>query len=349
MKIFKNRVSADLIPKYVSGTLIGEGCEYFDNVAELHEANQTSICFYEHKKYYEAFKESKAGLIIIPENIDDIPRENQLFLKVNNPYICFLTIVSWWQKTENDDHIHCISEKASIHSTAKIASNVNIEPFVVIGENVEIGENCHIGANSVILNDTKIGNNTIIYPNVTIYHDTQIGNDCIIHSGAVIGADGFGYISQDGMQIKVLQVGNVIIENDVEIGANSCVDRATIGTTIIKNNTKIDNLVQIAHNCTIDEHSILCAQVGLAGNSHIGKGVYLAGQVGVAGHLKIHDNTLVGAQSGIASTLKTGKYFGTPAISAFQQKKIVASLNDLPQITAYIKKLMKLNKDEGIN
>jgi UDP-3-O-[3-hydroxymyristoyl] glucosamine N-acyltransferase len=349
MKIFKKELGIEDVERIIGEhTLVysdeGNGSHKFNNVAELSEANSHSICFYENEKYLEDFKASEAGLVIVPEDFrkeilskDKIP----CLVSVQKPYFKFMLIVSWWLEQDKKLQTPVISPLASVHPTAKIAPNVNIEPFAVIGENVTIGVGSYIGSHSVLMDNVQIGEVTKIYPNVVIYEDCKIGNKVIIHSGSVIGADGFGYVPMEGFQIKIPQVGNVVIEDDVEIGANTCIDRATIGTTLIKANTKIDNLVQVAHNCRVDEHTILCSQVGLAGNSHIGKSVYLAGQVGVAGHLKIDDNTMVGAQSGVPSSLTTGKYFGYPAIPAFDMKKQMAAMKDLPNIVRYVKKLIK--------
>ena len=345
MKIFKNEINIDEIKKIISGEIIGAGNAVFNSVAELIEGNKNSICFYENEKYLNDFQSSDAGFIIIPDNTEFSPKENQIYLKTAKPYFSFMSLVSYWLQKEEKYAERTISPQASIHFTANIGKNVSIGPFAVIEENVVISDNTIIGASSVLMKGSKIGSNSKLYPNVVVYEDCEIGNNVIIHSGVVIGADGFGFIPLNGKQIKVPQVGNVVIEDDVEIGANTCIDRATIGTTRIKENVKLDNLVQVAHNCEIDNSSILCAQVGVAGNSFIGKNVYLAGQVGVAGHLTIEDNTLVGAQSGVPSSLKTGTYFGYPALPAFEQKKILASLKDLPVTNRYVKKLIKENKE----
>ena len=352
MKIFKNDITIDVINNLLSKMWEVEILRYaqndietYNNVAELSEANQKSICFFENEKYLDDLKISKAGLILIPTNFDisSIPtNENTpIFLKIQKPYLAFMTLVTYLLEQENKNQKRYISKLASVHPSAKIGENVQISDFAVIEEDASIDDNAVIGFHSVIGKDCQIGKGCKIYPNVVIYENCKVGNKVIIHSGSVIGADGFGYLPIEGYQVKIPQVGNVVIEDDVEIGANTCIDRATIGTTIIKSNAKIDNLVQVAHNCSIDSHSILCSQVGLAGNSHIGKSVYLAGQVGVAGHLKIEDNSMVGAQSGVANSLGSGKYFGSPAISAYEQKKISASLKDLPVIMRYVKKLMK--------
>jgi len=346
MKIFKNEIDLKFIKQQIAEQIgvtidVTSTDRSFTNVSDLREANERSICFYESERYIDDFRASNAGLILVPKVIDCKPKENQVLLTVDKPYFLFMWLVSRWLELDNQASEKSISPLASIHPSAKIGQNVNIAPYVVIEEGVEIGDNTCIGSHTVILTGSKIGHSCKVYPNVVIYHDCKIGDKAIIHSGAVIGADGFGFLPLNGVQIKVPQVGNVVIEDDVEIGANTCIDRSTIGTTLIKTNAKIDNLVQIGHNSRVDEHSVLCSQVGLAGSTHIGKSVYLAGQVGVAGHLKIDDDTLVGAQSGVPASLPTGKYFGSPAISAFEQKKIVGSLKDLPSVVRFVKKMMK--------
>lgn len=343
MKFFKSEVSfADIchflkldIPTDIKNIT-------FNNVAELNEANDKSICFYENEKYKKQAEGSKAGLIIVSKDCD--LHTESLLLPVEKPYLTFMTLVTIWLQIEAKNKKNIIEQTARISSTASIGQNVSIGHNVVIEDNCKVGDNTVIEANTVIKENAKIGTNCQIYPNVTIYHDCEIGNKVIIHSGAVIGADGFGFALMNGQQVKIPQVGNVIIEDSVEIGACSCIDRATIGTTTIKKGTKIDNLVQVGHNCTVDENSILCAQVGLAGNSSIGKTVYLAGQVGVAGHLHIEDETMVGAQSGVVSSLSKGKYFGTPVLPVQQQLKVSACLKDLPEVTKYIKRLMREKK-----
>ncbi|MDD4155897.1 MAG: UDP-3-O-(3-hydroxymyristoyl)glucosamine N-acyltransferase [Candidatus Cloacimonetes bacterium] len=343
MRLLKFNISLDTILAITQGKCNSQTDKTINNVAELDEANKNSLCFYENIKYKDKFNISSAGFVLVPRDLDLNEKENQILIKVDKPYLSFMTILTWYLEQEKKSFIPTISPNTDISNSAKIGHNVHIAPFAVIGNNVKIGSNSYIGSNVVIMNDVCIGENVKIYSNVTIYENCKIGNNSILHSGVVIGADGFGYTLIDGNQIKIPQVGNVVIEDDVEIGANTCIDRATIGSTIIKSNSKIDNLVQVGHNCTIEEHSILCAQVGLAGNTHIGKTVYLAGQVGVGGHLKIDDGTLIAAQSGVANSLPTGQYFGTPAISAYEQKKIIYSLKDLPTVVRYVKKLMKEN------
>jgi UDP-3-O-[3-hydroxymyristoyl] glucosamine N-acyltransferase len=345
MKTFNIGLDIAIISQVVVGEMVGRCDRKYTNVAELAEATEYSICFYENEKYITDFQNSKAGLILVPKSIDITPATDQVFYKVEKPYLSFMTLVSYWLSIDGKAEKKSISPQASISPTARISDDVHISPFAVICDDVSIGEGSFIGAHCVIMSGAQIGKSCKIYPHVTIYSDCKVGDSCIVHAGAVIGADGFGFINHDGIQIKVPQIGNVIIGDDVEIGANTTIDRSTLGTTLIEKNTKIDNLVQIGHNCRVEAHSILCSQVGLAGHSHIGKWVYLAGQVGVSGHLKIEDHTLVGAQSGVANALPTGKYFGSPAISAYEQKKIYASLKDLPAVVRYVKKIIKKDNE----
>ncbi len=343
MKHFKNELSLSALSKLIGLNLstTDPGIQ-FNNVAELFEANSQSVCFFENEKYLHQAEQSKAGLIFVSESC--ALKNNSLLIPVAKPYLTFMTLVTLWLKMDEKNKIPFISESAKIAPSAQIGNNVTIGHHVVIEDNVIIGDDCTIEANSVIKENSKLGNACHLFPNVTIYQDCVLGNQVFIHSGTVIGADGFGYVLMNGQQIKIPQVGNVVIEDQVEIGACACIDRATIGSTLIKKGTKLDNLVQIGHNCTINENSILCAQVGLAGNSSIGKTVYLGGQVGVAGHLHIEDQTMVGAQSGVASSIKTGKYFGTPVMPIQQQLRVAACLKELPDITKYVKQMMKEKK-----
>ena len=312
----------------------------YDNVSELDEANSFSICFCENQKYLNKLVNSQAGLIFIKTDFTKEVKTN--FIECENPYQSFIVLLNYCLAKEGKNQVNTISEKAQISQKAKIGKNVHISPFCLIKDNAEIGDNTYIETNCCIAENVKIGFNCHIYSNVSIYKDSIIKDKVILHSGVVIGSDGFGYIYKDNKQMKIPQVGNVIIENEVEIGANSTVDRATIGSTIIGKGTKIDNLVQIGHNCIIEDSSIICAQTGLAGNTQIGKFVFLAGQVGVAGHLKINDFAKVGAKSGVMNDVPpNAEFWGIPATFANDQKKIILSLRKLPEIVKKIKNLIK--------
>ena len=318
-----------------------------DYISELKEASETSVCFYENSKFLKDLSGIKAGLVLVPADFDPgmLPDTN-LFL-CPKPYLTLNLIVTRWLDLDSEKQPAQIHPKAIIADTAQISDNVLIAPNVVIEKNVKIGSGTRIGPNTVIGENVQIGENCLIYPNTTIYADTEIRDRVILHSGSVIGMDGFGYLFANGQHNKINHIGKVVIDNDVEIGANSCVDRGTYGITYIGEGSKVDNLVQIGHNCRLGKRVILCAQVGLAGNTEIGDNVYLAGQVGSAGHLNIGDGALVGAQSGISGDVPAGsKYFGTPAIDASLQKRIVVALKKLPEILAFFNKLKKKQQTE---
>ncbi len=345
MKTFQNSIEIDSLLQFIKGTIVLRTKTSLNNVAELIEANEKSICFVNDLKFLETAKTSKAGLILVKSdfNENDLPTSN--LIKVDNPYFSFMKIVKFWMEMEDNNKVHEISSKAIISDSAKISKNVSIEANAVIEDNVIIGKGTTIKSNSVIMKNTIIGENVKIFPNVTIYNECVIGNNVIIHSGAVIGADGFGYLTLDGKQVKVPQIGNVIIKDNVEIGANTTIDRAAIGSTIISEGTKIDNLVQIGHNCVVGTDSVICAQTGLAGSTIVGNQVFLAGQVGVAGHLKIGDRSLIGAQSGIVSSVSSdSKMWGTPAINASTSKKMFIVQKQMVDLIKPIKKIIKNQK-----
>ncbi|MCF7858967.1 MAG: UDP-3-O-(3-hydroxymyristoyl)glucosamine N-acyltransferase [Candidatus Cloacimonetes bacterium] len=313
-----------------------------NNVAELQEADENSVCFFENPKYADILKTTKAGLIFVPSdfNINGKPGTN--YILIDKPYMNFIMLVRKWLQLDHPQTKDIIASSARVAKSTEIGNNIAISHNCVIGENVQISDDTIIKSNCVIEDNVQIGKNCIIHPNTTIYKDCIIHNNVIVHAGCVIGADGFGYLYHNGIHHKIPQVGNVIIEDDVEIGANSTIDRAALASTIIGKGTKIDNLVQIGHNCKIGENSVLCAQVGLAGSTHIGNNVYLAGQVGVAGHLTIEDGAMIGAQSGVSNTIPKGaKYFGTPALDAGLQKRIMISKKFLPEIVKDYRKRQK--------
>jgi len=317
-----------------------------NNVAELLEANKNSICFFENQKFTNQLKKTKAGLILVPKDFDIEKKPKTNLLLVEKPYITFMMLVKKWLELDKPKAQAAIAKSAKVSEKAWLSKDVTLAENCVVGPSAVIGKNTVVEANTVIKENVIIGDNCTIYPNVTIYDNCEIGDNVIIHAGCVIGADGFGYLLHKNRQNKIPQVGNVIIEDNVEIGANTTIDRATIGSTIIGNGTKIDNLVQIGHNCVIGKNSILCAQVGLAGSTTIGDMVYLGGQVGVAGHLKIDDRAMVGAQSGVTKSIpKDAKYFGTPAIDAGLRKRIMVSEKKLPEIVQHYNKILKKKKD----
>jgi UDP-3-O-[3-hydroxymyristoyl] glucosamine N-acyltransferase len=238
-----------------------------------------------------------------------------------------------------------VSDKAYISPTAKIGEDCYVAPFAYIGDNVVVGNGTTVHPNAVICDNASVGEDCIIYPNVTIYHDCKIGNRVILHAGAVIGADGFGFAPTANGYDKIPQIGIVTIEDNVEIGANTCVDRSTMGTTIIRKGVKLDNLVQIAHNVDVGSHTVMSAQVGVAGSCKIGEWCMLGGQVGVAGHITVGDRTYAGAQSGIPGgrMIKNGNctVMGYPAIEQKNFARSAAVYKNLPELVAQVNELKK--------
>lgn len=345
MKVFSAEFTPAFIMDWIPGELIERKTIYLNNVAELEEANENSVCFYQNKAFYDKMLGSKAGLIFVPSDFDEnlLPETN--LIKTEQPYILFMMLVQKWLDVSAPLAKSDIHESVVIAESAEIGENVVIGPNSVIDDKVSIADGCIIGANCYLGKNVQLGSGCKLFPRVNIYEDCILGNKVILHSGVVIGADGFGYILHQGQQFKVPQVGNVLIKDNVEIGANSCVDRATLGTTVIGENTKLDNLVQIGHNCNIGKNSIICSQTGLAGHSHVGDRVYLAGQVGCADHITIGDDVMVGAQSGVAQDVKAGsKVFGYPALDAGTAKRIMLSQPYLPELVKFYRKRLKEEK-----
>ena len=331
MKVFSRNLNPNIIAKQLGITAKIDSSAILDNVAELDEANSRSVCFFENNKYLDQFQRSNAGLIFVSDNFSG-KKANVILIKTKMPYITFMMLVKTWLALDESNKA-IIAKSAIIDATAKVGKNVTICANVVISKGVIIEDNTKIEANTVIGENVTIGKNCHIYPNVTIYHDCIIGNENILHSGVVIGADGFGYIFHENIHHKVPQVGNVVLEDNVEIGANSCVDRGAISSTTIGAGTKLDNLVQVGHNCSIGKSTIFCAQSGVAGSTKIGDIVYIAGQVGVSGHISVGDGVIIGAQSGVVGNVEKGKkIFGTPAIDARLRKKIMISEKKLPEL-----------------
>ena len=334
------------IIKITGGRIVGDENVKIRNIAPIDKAKEGDITFLVNKKYIPFAKTTQASAIFVERELQDVKTSQ---IVSDNPYLAYAKLLTFFTKKEIQ-HTG-ISDKAFVSSDTKIPEEVSIYPYVYIGENVEIGENTIIYPHVFIGDNCKIGSNCIIYSNVSIYRDTIIGNNVIIHAGTVIGSDGFGYAKDGDKYYKIPQIGNVIIEDDVEIGANCTIDRGAIECTRIGRGTKIDNLVQIAHNVEIGENSVIVAQVGISGSTKIGKSVVLAGQVGVAGHIKIGDNVMVGAKSGIGRSLKDGEIVsGIPVIDHKKWLRWAVSYEKLPELIKKVKELEKMIdklKDKG--
>jgi len=345
MKVFKTQLTAARIVEMTGGRFNGNDDIQISRIADVAEADFNSVIFIESEKYISRIAGPEIGLIVTTAEFENVLTGHNLLI-VEKPYHTILQIADHLISSDETVMEWTVDCSALIDPSVSLPEEVYIGANVVIGKNTRIGNHCIIAANSYIAEDCILDEHTRIYPNVTIYSGTRIGKRVRIHAGCVISADGFGYLLINGVQRKIPQIGNVIIHDDVEIGANSCIDRATIGSTIIGQDTKIDNLVQIGHNCIIGQHCILCAQVGLAGSTVLGDYVYLAGQVGVAGHLTISDRVMVGAQSGVTHDLSAdGKFFGSPAREANRMKRIMAIENNLPDMYHAFRRLIKEDKE----
>jgi len=329
------------IADWLDCDILGNENVKIDSLSSFLLAGNGDITFAAEKKYVDNLKSCNASAIIVPIDFSE-PEQNKTYILSNNPYQSFLKLV--YLVNDSIEEVNKI-----IHNSAVIADDVQIDKSCFIGPNVVIQKGCKIGknntinGNTVIYSGSVIGENNLIHSNVSIYHNTQIGDNCIFHANCVIGSDGFGYLEQkDGSYNKIPQIGNVIIEDNVEIGANTTIDRAFVGSTIIRKGVKIDNLVQIGHNCQIGENTAIVSQTGVAGSTIIGQRVRLAGQVGIAGHIEIADDVVLYAKSGVHTSIKQkGEYFGIPARPKDEAFRIVYALGKLPEIIKKVNKIIK--------
>jgi UDP-3-O-[3-hydroxymyristoyl] glucosamine N-acyltransferase len=320
------------------GELIGDPNQEIAGAASLSEAGPGEITFYGDPRYMARLRKTGASAVFVPDDFSEQTAAAQI--RVAKPSKAFEQVVLKLAPKP-------IAFAAGIHPaavvdpTAKVGKGVSIQPNAVIESGAEIGDNTVIGAGSYVGHETVIGGSCLIYPNVTIRERTRIGTRVIIHSGAVIGADGFGFELVEGRYQKIPQVGIVQIDDDAEIGANTTIDRARFGRTWIQEGVKIDNLVQIAHNVIIGKNSIIAAQTGISGSTRVGEKVMMAGQVGVIGHLTIDDNTIIAAQSGISKDLPGGAWFGSPAVPLPDAKRQIAWIHRLGKLFDRVKALEK--------
>jgi len=322
----------------IAGKIDGDGDLIIRGVAGIREAQEGEITFLGNARYEEWLPKTNASAVILPL---DHPFHGCSRIHVKDPYAAFHEVAKIFHVDRSPIEVG-IHPSALVGDTAEIGADCRIGPNVVIGNGSSIGANTTILPGTVIGLDVKIGSDCLIYPNVMIWTDTSIGSRVIIHAGAVIGDDGFGFVTREDKHEKVSQLGRVIIEDDVEIGSSSCIDRATAGTTIIRQGTRIDNLVQIAHNVTIGENSIVCAQVGIAGSTKVGSNVTLAGQVGIVGHIEIGDRVLVGAQGGVTKSIPSeSRVSGYPATPHHLAKRMYAAFRHLPDLLREVKRLSK--------
>ena len=298
------------IVDFVGGDYVGDRDRSVTAVAPLGQANSEQLSFLSNRKYAAQLAETKAGAILVPQNLEG---EDERWIRVDDPYFAVARILTRWFSARPMPK--GVSPLASISSTARLGTNVAVGPFTTIGDNVVVGKNVTIFQNVSIEAGSTLGDDSIVYPNVSIYDGTRIGRRCIIHAGVVIGSDGYGFAMHEGKHHKIPQIGIVRIEDDVEIGAGTTIDRAALGETVIGEGTKIDNLVMIAHNVKVGKHCLLVSQVGIAGSTELGDHVFVAGQSGFSGHLKIGHRVQVAAKSAVLADVPDDtKVMGSPAV-----------------------------------
>ncbi|MEI9946202.1 MAG: UDP-3-O-(3-hydroxymyristoyl)glucosamine N-acyltransferase [Chitinophagaceae bacterium] len=337
--------TASQIALLINGKIEGDPNASVSSFGKIEDAGEGQLSFLANPKYEDHIYNTKASVIIINEDFVLKQPISSTLVRVADAYTAFATLLGKYQEIMQQQ-LSGIQQPSYIAKTASHGQNVFIGAFAYIGENSKVGNNTKIYPNAYIGDNVTIGDNSIIHPGVKIYHDCKIGNYVSIHAGTVIGSDGFGFAPQaDGTFKKVPQIGNVIIENNVEIGANSTIDRATIGSTIIKSGVKLDNLIQIAHNVEIGESTVIAAQAGISGSTKIGKGVMIGGQAGVVGHIQLGDGAKVNAQSGVSKSIDAGKAVtGSPAYDYTAALRSQAVNRKLPELEKRVKELEAIIK-----
>lgn len=337
--------TAAQIAALINGKVDGNADVAVASFGKIEEAQQGQLAFLANPKYEDFLYSTKASVIIVNDNQELKQPVNATLIKVPDAYSAFATLLDKYQQIQQQQ-LTGIQQPVYMDATAKMGDNVFIGAFAYIGKEVVIGNGVKIYPNAFIGDNVTIADNTIIHPGVKIYHNCIIGKNVIIHAGTVIGADGFGFAPQaDGSLKKVPQIGNVIIEENVEIGSNTCIDRATIGSTIIKAGAKLDNLLQIAHNVEVGHNTVIAAQTGISGSSKIGNNVMIGGQAGIAGHLTINDGAKINAQTGVGKNIKPGvSVTGTPFDEFNKYMRNQAFVRSLPQMEKRLKELEELVK-----
>jgi UDP-3-O-[3-hydroxymyristoyl] glucosamine N-acyltransferase len=334
--------TAATIAGFLNGEIEGNPDIKVNTVAKIEEGQNGALSFLANPKYEHYLYTTKSSVVLVNKNFIPSSKVDATLIKVENAYEAFASLLRLVdQSRPRKKGIHTT---AIIEATSKIGSDVYIGPYAYIGENSVIGDGCSVYPHVFIGDNTKLGKNCTINPGVKIYHDCLVGESCIIHAGTVIGSDGFGFAPQsENEYMKIPQLGNVIIEDNVEIGANVSIDRATMGSTIIRKGVKLDNLIQIGHNVEVGENTVMAGQSGIAGSAKVGNNCMIGGQVGIAGHIKIANGTKIGAQAGVHSEIKEENtiIIGSPAINYNQFLKCSVIFKKLPELDIKIDVLGK--------
>jgi UDP-3-O-[3-hydroxymyristoyl] glucosamine N-acyltransferase len=336
--------TATQIAMLIQGKIEGDPEARVGNFGKIEEAKNGQIAFLANPKYEDYLYSTQASVIIINDAQELKQPVNATLIRVPDAYTAFATLLSAYQEMEKQQ-MKGIQQPSFVGASATYGENVFIAAFAYVSEHVQLGNNVKIYPHVFLGNNVKVGDNTIIHPGAKIYHDCVIGKNVTIHAGTVIGSDGFGFAPQsDGSFKKVPQMGNVIIEDFVEVGSNSTIDRATIGSTIIRAGAKLDNLIQVAHNVEIGNNSVIAAQAGVSGSTKIGRNVMIGGQAGIVGHIQIADGSKINAQSGVSKSIKTpnAAVTGSPAYDYTSALRSQAISRNLPDIEKRLKTLEKI-------
>lgn len=339
--------SAKQISEYLKGNIIGNPDVKVSGFSAIENGEEGTLSFLSNPKYSHFIYDTNASIVLVNKDFEPEKEVKPTLIQVDSAYEALAMLLGWVEQMKPKKN--GISPQAFISPTAKIGINVYIAPFVYVGEGAEIGNYVSIDANSYIGENAKVGENTELHAGVKVEKECVIGKNCILHAGAVVGSDGFGFApTPDGSYRKIPQVGNVIIEDNVEIGANTTIDRATLGSTIIRQGVKLDNLVQIAHNVEVKKNTVIASQSGVAGSSTIGENCVLAGQVGIAGHIEIADRCVFGAQTGVPNSVKEPKSVmqGYPAVPVNIFRRASVVYKNLPELQRIVYELQKAHDAE---
>lgn len=335
--------TAKQISEFLNGSIDGNPDVAVTELSKIEDGKEGSLSFLSNPKYENFLYSTQASVVIVSKDFAPTQPYTSTLIRVDNPYSSFTILLDKYNEAVNAQAAQSgIDKLAFVHPSAKIGKDVFIDAFAYVSENVVIADGCKLNAQTFIGANSKIGANSIFFPGVKIYHNSVIGNRVIIHANTVIGSDGFGFAPQkDGTYNKIPQIGNVVIEDDVEIGANTTVDRATMGSTIVKKGAKIDNLIQIAHNVEIGENTVLAAQSGISGSTKIGPNSVVGGQVGIAGHLTLAKGTQIGAQAGINFNIteENKQWHGSPAQPLRNWMRASVIFKHLPEVEKRINAL----------
>jgi UDP-3-O-[3-hydroxymyristoyl] glucosamine N-acyltransferase len=332
--------SAKQIAEYIQGVIEGDENATVHTFAKIEEGIPGAISFLSNPKYTHYIYDTESSIVLV--NKDFVPEKEvkATLIKVNNAYESLAKLMTLYEQSQPKRT--GIDPLAYVAPTAKIGKDVYLAPFACVGDNAEIGDGTELHPHATVGRGAKVGKNCILYTNCNVYHDCRVGNNCILHSGCVIGADGFGFAPSPEGYEKIPQIGIAILEDNVEVGANTCIDRATMGATIIRKGVKLDNLIQIAHNVEVGSNTVMASQVGIAGSTKVGEWCMFGGQVGLAGHIKIGNKVNLGAQSGVPGSLKDGQaLIGTPPIEMKNYFKSSVLFKKLPDMAAELNSLKK--------